>query len=103
MSIKNESNNSPVVDSPDKGSYNITLFVVVLSFVFYIIVLYLIQPKWVQTIDDKGENLILSYELLVSYGVTFALITGILSLLLFSKQKVSVKEDVPDLMPYSDK
>lgn len=103
MSIKNESNNSPVVDSPDKGSSNITLFVIVLSFVFYIIILYLIQPKWVQTIDDKGENLILSYELLVSYGVTFALITGILSLLLFSKQKVSVKEDVPDLMPYSNK
>lgn len=61
----------------------------VASFTLLVGILYLAQPSWVQVIDQiTGKNLI-SWQLVISYSVTFALVLAIAVLLIVSNQRVS--------------
>jgi hypothetical protein len=75
----------------------ISLCVFIASFLFYILVLFLIKPSWVQIIDRKVGKLVISTQLLTTYSVTFALVTSILALLLASNYFFKPNE----LLPYS--
>ena len=65
---------------------NISLVVILVVFLVSMGILYLSQPSWIQKLNSKGKAEV-SYPLLVSYSVTFALVCGVAALLLSSKKK----------------
>ena len=69
----------------------ISLIVLVSSFVFFVCVLYVFQPKFVQVIDQEGRTF-RSKGLIVSFSSAFAFLTAIISLLMAS-EKYGIRED----------
>ena len=64
---------------------NISL-VVIVTFLVSMGILYLAKPSWIQKLDAKGKAVI-SYTLAISYSLTFALASGVATLLLSPKEK----------------
>lgn len=58
----------------------ISLIVLVSSFLFFILVFYLFQPKFVQVIDQDGKTY-RSKELIISFSSVFAFLAAIISLI----------------------
>ncbi len=72
------------------SSINISVLVIVITFVISIGILYLSQPSWIQRINNKGKTEIAPI-LLISYAMTFSLPFGVASLLLCSKKQEETK------------
>ena len=70
-----------------KNPINITLLVVAGMFALSMGALYAMQPTWLQKLNLKGKPEI-SYPLLVSYSLTFALLCGVVAMLLVSGKSV---------------
>lgn len=67
---------------------NISLVTIIIAFLTSIVVLYLAKPSWIQRLDNEGKVEI-SPAILISYSITFALVSGIAGLILSSRQKGS--------------
>jgi hypothetical protein len=67
-------------ENPVKAS----LTVLVMAFIVFGGVLWMLKPDCVQTIDRNGNEKV-SIELVASFALTFALVSAIIVLLLFSK------------------
>lgn len=78
-----------------------TLFV---SFIFILSILYLAKPSWVQIINQNTGKTLISWQLIVSYSVTFSLVISIATLLIISnkrKHKPMITYDVNSSFPPS--
>ena len=58
----------------------------VVSLVLLIGILYLIEPSWVQVVDQNTGKSLISWQLVISYSTTFALVLAIAVLLILSNQ-----------------
>ena len=65
---------------------NISLVVILVTFLLSMGILYLSRPSWIQRLNAKGEAEI-TVSLLISYSVTFSLVCGVAALILSSKQQ----------------
>ena len=68
-----------------KDPTTVSLIVLVSSFLFFIVVFYLFQPKFVQVIDQDGRTY-RSKELITSFSSVFAFLAAIISLLMASEK-----------------
>lgn len=58
-----------------------------ISFLLLIGMLYLAKPSWVQIVDQNSGKASISWQLVVAYSATFALVCAIAVLLIISKQR----------------
>ena len=65
---------------------NISLVVIIVTFLVSMGILYLSRPSWIQRLNSKGKSEI-TPVLLVSYSTTFALVCGVAALILSSKKE----------------
>ena len=70
-----------------KKPVNISLIVIVVSFLVSMGILYISHPSWIQRINSKGKVEIAPI-LLISYSITFSLVCGVAALILSSKKEV---------------
>jgi hypothetical protein len=79
---------------------NISLVAILVVFLISMGILYLSKPSWIQKLNSKGKAEI-SYPLLVSYSITFALVCGVAALLLSSKKTGGSPENTMTKPPAS--
>ena len=68
---------------------NISLVVIIVSFLVSMGILYLSHPSWIQRLNSKGKAEVTPI-LLVSYSTTFALVCGVAALILSSNKGVDI-------------
>ena len=74
----------------------------VVSLALLVGILYIVKPPWVQVIDQNTGKSSISWQLVISYSITFALVLAIAVLLIVSNQrrpKSTMVYDVQDTFP----
>ena len=69
-----------------KNPISIAIYSSVISFVFFVVLLYIIKPSWIQIKNNKNDTSI-SWILLTSYSITFSLVCAITALLCCTSKK----------------
>lgn len=60
-----------------------------ISFLLLVGILYLAKPSWVQVVDQNSGKASISWQLIIAYSVSFALVCAIAALLIVSNQRES--------------
>ena len=68
-----------------KNPIQISLITFTITFIIFVGILFLTKPNWVQVFDKKSGKMFISWVILSSYAITFALVFSIAALLLSSK------------------
>lgn len=74
-----------------KDPTTISIITLISSFMFFALILYLFQPKFIQIIDKNG-NSYRSKQLIISFSATFAFVFAITSLLLQSTKYREIQQ-----------
>lgn len=85
-----------------KDPIHMSTVVFSLSFACSIGILYLAKPNWVQTVNENTGKSEISWELVLTYSATFALVFAIAALLFISSQrgaKAPQAYDIPMIFP----
>lgn len=74
------------VNSPKQ----ISIVVILISFIFFIVVLSTIQPIWIKQINKKTGSNTIYLPLLLLYSCLFAIIAGIIAFIITNKKPTEV-------------
>ena len=74
------------VNSPKQ----ISIVVILISFIFFIVVLSTIKPIWIKQINKKTGSNTIYLPLLFLYSCLFAIISGIISFIITNKKPTEV-------------
>jgi hypothetical protein len=71
-----------------KDPVTMAMATLVVSIALLTCILYLAKPSWVLVVDQNTGKSLISWQLIISYSVTFALVLAIAVLLILSNQRV---------------
>ena len=77
------------INNPKKFS----LFVILASFVFFIVLLYLVKPIWILQVNKKTSDESIYTPLLMLYSFLFANIAGIIAFIFINNNKTLPKKE----------
>ena len=71
-----------------KNPLTIATYTLVISFIIFVILLYIVKPSWVQIVilKNNDDKTVISNILVISYSITFSLVCAIAAVL-FCKTK----------------
>ena len=79
---------------------HVMVLTICISFVISAGILYLAKPSWIQRLNSKGKPEI-SPILLCSFSMTFALASGVVALLMCTKQRGTIEKKEQNIPPTS--
>lgn len=70
-----------------------SIIVLLISFLLSILILYCTKPSWVVVVGKSENKILVSWYLILSYSITFALVCAIGTLLFLTKERGPIIEN----------